>query len=148
MRVQESRCSLVEIAAAPPSAVLISAATASTTVVTLASHPSTASAAASKGGTPSVPPPSSTILPGGGCTRFRHPVGPRHIMPRSFTGGLEDTPRSLLAAGLAAQPVCICDDHLHNSGHNLLPSSSISGTQRPGFLTANPRRPLVKRKFL
>jgi hypothetical protein len=37
-------------------------------------------------------------------------------MPRPLAGSLEDTPCPLLAAGLAAQPLRVRDDHLHNPG--------------------------------
>jgi hypothetical protein len=117
MRLQSSRYGSVVIAATPPSAILKT--TASTSVVTSevasASHPSTASAAASEGGPTTIPTSSHAVLPGGCRTRFGHPVGPWHLMPRSLTGGLEDAARSLLAARFAAQLVGIRDDHLHNS---------------------------------
>ncbi len=146
LRMQNSRCGLVVVAATPPSAILKSTATASTTVVTSvvtsASHPSTASAATSEGGPTTIPAPSCTVLPGGCRARFRHPVGPWHFMPRSLTGGLEDASRSLLAASFAAQPVCVCDDHLHNSW---VPDGSRVHWGPPATACCHPRPSLAHR---
>jgi hypothetical protein len=98
----------------PSSLPILIALAAASSGLASSSHP--ASASTSERRSSSVPSTPCPILSGGSRACLGYPVGSWNLLARPLTGGLEDAPWPLLAAGLAAHPFSLRENHIHNSG--------------------------------